>query len=300
MSLASQSDSSAPSASQQDIAYVEDVVRKASSSFFWAMRSLPLERRQAIFAVYAFCRVVDDIADDEDMPLEERRRLLQGWREEISDLYSRAPSDAITRALLVPIDAFDLEKPDFIDVINGMEMDAKEAIVAPPWDDLVIYCDRVACAVGRLCVKIFGEPSDNGKAVATALGTALQLTNILRDVHEDAGRGRVYLSREVLAANGISSNDPDEILAHPNLLAAWHDLAEKADEAFADAERAMARCEPGTMRPAKIMMEVYRRNFGRMMSRATHEVPKPPDQGSFGHYLHKAEKLLIAARYGLT
>lgn len=298
MSLASQTDPAPQEASPQDLAYVEDVVRKASSSFFWAMRSLPLERRQAIFAVYAFCREVDDIADDEGQPLEVRREQLQEWRELIDALYDDRPDNAITRALVGPKDTFELQRQDFIDVIDGMEMDAHEAIVAPEWDDLLIYCDRVACAVGRLCVHIFGEPGENGRAVATALGTALQLTNILRDVHEDAERERVYLPRDVLEGAGITSKDPPEILQHPKLLTAWHDLATRAEAAFADAEAAMAKCARDKMRPARIMMEVYRRNLDRMVARATHDLPKPPSEGSLGHYLHKAEKLLIAARYG--
>ena len=299
MSLASRSDADHVAASKQDLDYVESVVKQASSSFFWAMRSLALERRRAIYAVYAFCREVDDIADDEG-PLDERKRLLQEWREEIDRLYEDTPTGAITRALLVPRDSYQLDKQDLIDVIDGMEMDAQEAIVAPEWDDLLVYCDRVACAVGRLCVKIFGEPSDKGRAVATALGTALQLTNILRDVHEDADRGRVYLPRDVLAQNGITATDPQAILAHPNLLAAWHALAERADAAFRDAEHAMAQCPRDKMRPARIMMEVYRKNYDRIVGRAVNEVPRPPSEGSLSHYLHKAEKLLIAARYGFT
>lgn len=299
MSLASHPEAPSAVASPQDLAYVEGVVRKASSSFFWAMRSLPLERRRAIFAVYAFCREVDDIADDES-PLDDRREALAAWREEIARLYDGNPTRPITRALQRPMDVFSLARQDFIDVIDGMEMDARETIVAPSFEDLLVYCDRVACAVGRLCVCIFGEPGDNGRAVAKALGTALQLTNILRDVEEDAERGRVYLPREVLDANGITVADPDAILAHPNLLSAWHGLAREAENAFGAAERAMANCARDKMRPARIMMEVYRKNFERMVARAVDGLPKPPSEGSFGHYLHKAEKLLIAARYGFT
>ncbi len=299
MSLASQSEDQLVTAGRQDLDYVEAVVKKASSSFFWAMRSLSLERRRAIYAVYAFCREVDDIADDEG-PLDERKRLLQEWRDEIERLYKSEPTGPITRALLAPRDRFELEKQDLIDVIDGMEMDAQEAIVAPEWEQLLVYCDRVACAVGRLCVKIFGEPTEKGRAVATALGTALQLTNILRDVHEDAERGRVYLPKDALANNGITDTDPQAILAHPDLLAAWHELAGRADKAFRDAEHAMAQCPRDKMRPARIMMEVYRKNFDRIVARAVREVPRPPSEGSLGHYLHKAEKLLIAARYGFT
>jgi len=299
MSLASRSDVPAAVATTQDLTYVEAVVRNASSSFFWAMRSLPLDRRRAIFAVYAFCREVDDIADGEE-PLADRHQALQAWREEIDRLYTGAPTGPITRALLQPKDIFALERQDFIAVIDGMEMDAEAAIIAPAWEDLLVYCDRVACAVGRLCVKIFGEPGDNGQAVAKALGTALQLTNILRDVQEDAERGRVYLPAEILIRHGITEREPQNILTHPNLLAAWSDLANRTAEAFTAADDAMALCSRDAMRPARIMMEVYRKKFDRMVAKAVHDLPKPPNPGSLEHYFHKAEKLLIAARYGFT
>lgn len=299
MGLASRSHLPSATATPQDLIHVEAVVRDASSSFFWAMRSLPLERRRAIFAVYAFCREVDDIADG-DETLSDRRTALQNWREEIDRLYAGEPADPITRALLVPKDVFDLERLDFIAVIDGMEMDARTAIVAPAWEDLLLYCDRVACAVGRLCVNIFGEPGENGRAVAKALGTALQLTNILRDVHEDAARDRVYLPDEILTRHGITERDPQKILMHPALLGAWNELAEKTADAFTAADDAMARCARETMRPARIMMEVYRKKFDRMVAKAVHGVPRPPRPNSLEHYLYKAEKLLIAARYGFT
>jgi len=297
MNIASRSDMPAIDPSQADFDHVEAVVRGASSSFFWAMRSLPLQQRRGIYAVYAFCREVDDIADGEG-PIDERKRDLQRWRDEVEAVYAGAPTTAIGRAMAFAAPKFDLERADFHAIIDGMEMDADTEIRAPAWDDLMIYCDRVACAVGRLCVKIFGEPGAEGRAVADALGKALQLTNILRDVHEDAERGRLYIPREILQAHGIETTDPDTVLADANLLAAWRMLAGHAAEQFEAAETAMAACSPEAMRPARIMMEVYRRNFERMIARSTSEVPRPPAPGSMGHLLHKAEKLLIAARYG--
>ena len=297
MGLASQADMSDVSASQRDLDHVEAIVKGASSSFFWGMRSLPLERRRAIYAVYAFCREVDDIADGEE-PLDQRKAELDVWRAEIDRLYDGAPTNAITRALLTPISAYELERADFNAVIDGMEMDAEEAIQAPSWDDLMVYCDRVACAVGRLCVRIFGQPGEEGRELADALGTALQLTNILRDVHEDAERDRLYLPRNILEAHGITEFDPNHVLDHPNLLAAWRTLAEETENAFQRAEQALARCTPEKVRPARIMMEVYRRKFDRMTARAVERIPQPPKRGSLEHIFQKAEKLLLAARYG--
>ena len=297
MGLASQAEMSAVTASQQDLDHVEAIVKGASSSFFWGMRSLPLERRRAIYAVYAFCREVDDIADG-DEPLDQRKAGLDVWRAEIDRLYDGAPTNAITRALLTPISAYTLERADFNAVIDGMEMDAEEAIQAPSWDELMVYCDRVACAVGRLCVRIFGQPGDEGRRLADALGTALQLTNILRDVHEDAQRDRVYLPKNILSDHGITDFDPAHVLNHPHLLAAWRTLADRTGEEFERAEQALAQCAPDKVRPARIMMEVYRRKFDRMTARAVERIPKPPKRGSLEHIFQKAEKLLMAARYG--
>ncbi len=299
MSLASKRDVSNSEIVETDQEHVEAIVRNASSSFFWAMRSLPPERRRAIFAVYAFCRVVDDIADG-DAPIMERRRELLNWHIETDFLYDTEPTGPIMNELAAVKDTYQLERDDFHAIIEGMEMDAEAPIQTPDWDYLMTYCDRVACAVGRLCVKIFGETGDAGREVADALGKALQLTNILRDVHEDAERGRIYLPREILEAHDITSATPETLLRDPNLLAAWHNLAGHTAEEFERAEAALEHCDDKKMRPARIMMEVYRRNFERMIARAVRQIPKPPNRGSLGHLLHKAEKLMIAARYSFS
>ncbi|MFW6077442.1 MAG: squalene/phytoene synthase family protein, partial [Hyphomicrobiales bacterium] len=154
-------------------------VRAASTSFYWAMRLLARPRREAMFAVYAFCRAVDDIADS-DQPVARKKALLAEWRGEIHAVFGARPRKPIARALSGPARRFRLERGDFMAVIEGMEMDVDGPIVAPSRADLDLYCDRVACAVGRLCVPIFGEPGETGIAVADHLGRALQLTNILR------------------------------------------------------------------------------------------------------------------------
>jgi phytoene synthase len=159
---------------------VEDVVVKAKTSFYWAMRLLPADKRQAMFAVYAFCRVVDDIADG-DLPEAAKLRQLQGWREEIDRLYAGDARDPIARALIEPIRRFGLAREDFIAMIDGMETDARGGLIAPSMADLELYCSRVAGAVGLLSVRIFGAPQQGRHELARALGEAVQLTNVLRD-----------------------------------------------------------------------------------------------------------------------
>ncbi|MEQ9200516.1 MAG: squalene/phytoene synthase family protein, partial [Rhodospirillales bacterium] len=170
---------------QTDQTIAEEATKASGSSFFFAMRLLPPEKRAAMYAVYAFCRDVDDIAD-EPGDLADKQIALARWRGWIDDLYQgRRPGHPVARALQQPIAEFDLKQDDFLAVIEGMELDARPDIRIPDREALIDYCDKVACAVGRLSVRVFGMPEDDGLALARAEGLALQLTNILRDVAED-------------------------------------------------------------------------------------------------------------------
>ncbi len=189
--------------------------RASGSSFYTAMRIMPRAQRDAMFEIYSFCRKVDDIADDGG-PRDERLDQLRLWRSDIDALYK---GSAVSRAksLAAPVKTFKLRREDFQAVIDGMEMDVVADIRAPDWAKLDAYCDRVASAVGRLCVRVFGMEEKAGIALAYHLGRALQLTNILRDIDEDAAIGRLYLPREALQAANILTNDPAAVLAHPRL-----------------------------------------------------------------------------------
>ncbi len=189
-----------------------------------------------MYAVYAFCREVDDIADDADTPPEQKAAALDAWRSEIEALYAgRLPRSLVGRALRHPILYYSLRREDFRAVIDGMEMDAVEDIRAPDMAMLDLYCARVAAAVGHLSVHVFGDPSPDAHAVADSLGRALQLTNILRDLDEDARRGRLYLPREILERHGIRTAEPLQVLRHPALPAACRDLAAIATRHFDEA-----------------------------------------------------------------
>ena len=173
-----------------------------SSSFYTAMRVLPERRREAMLALYDFCRAVDDVADDRG-PATSAERLaeLEHWRADVAAMFvGEAP--AHLAALDEATRSYHLTQDDFDAVIDGMAMDAARDIRAPDWATLDLYCDRVASAVGRLSVRIFGLPDDPGVALAYHLGRALQLTNILRDIDEDASAGRLYLPREALRRCG--------------------------------------------------------------------------------------------------
>jgi phytoene synthase len=231
-------------------------VEAAGTSFYWAMRMLPRDRRNGMYAIYAFCREVDDIADG-DRPIEDKLADLAAWRDEIGALYAGQPRHLVARALHEPTRRYGLRREDFLAVVDGMEMDAHGNIRAPDLATLDLYCARVASAVGHLSVHVFGDPSAAAHLVAESLGRALQLTNILRDLEEDAGRHRLYLPREILDRHGIVGCDPDAILRHPALPAVCRDVADIAEGHFADADRAMMGCSRRAMRPALVMGAIY-------------------------------------------
>jgi squalene synthase HpnD len=281
-------------ATANDADLIRAKVQAAGSSFYWAMRFMPQAKREALFAVYAFCREVDDIADG-DTVRSGKIVALDGWRQKIEALYTTGQaSDPICRSLGHGIATYGLRKKDFIAVIQGMEMDARGPIVAPSLEELDLYCDCVAAAVGRLCVPIFGEATPAGERVANRLGRALQLTNILRDVEEDADIGRLYLPAEFLAREGVPAI-PYAAVHSPNLPKVREALGRIAAQAYADTEAALADCAKGAMRPAVIMMMVYRKHLDRL--EANKWRPLPPRTG-LARARANIEKLWIAIHYG--
>jgi squalene synthase HpnD len=229
--------------------------RASGSSFYTAMRIMPKAQREGMYEIYSFCRKVDDIADSPG-PRDERLDQLKLWRADINALYS---GSAVSRArsLAGPIKAFGLRREDFLAVIDGMEMDIHADIRAPDWATLDAYCDRVASAVGRLCVRVFGMEEKAGIALAYHLGRALQLTNILRDIDEDAEIGRLYLPREALQQAGITSTKPDVVMADSRIAVACELVVARARAHFAEADRIMDKCPRKTVRAPRIMRVAY-------------------------------------------
>lgn len=236
------------------------------SSFYLAMRILPRERRQAMYEVYAFCRAVDDIADDGGARAG-RIAMLDRWRADLAQLYAGKGTTALTEGLAVPIKTFGLKQEDFLAVIAGMEMDVRRDIQAPDWEALDLYCDRVASAVGRLSIKVFGIEEEKGRVLSHHLGRALQMTNILRDLDQDAEMGRLYLPKELLGNAGIAGDDIGKVLSHPRLGEACGALVARARRHFAEAATVMARCDRGSVRSPRIMASVYRALLEKLVKR---------------------------------
>jgi phytoene synthase len=229
------------------------------------MRILPRAQRLAMFEIYSFCRQVDDIADSRG-PRRERRDQLQRWRADIDALYAGKPV-ARTRGLLTPVRDFGLRREDFHAIIDGMEMDVVEDIRAPDEATLDVYCNRVASAVGRLSVRVFNMEEQDGVALAHHLGRALQLTNILRDLDEDAALGRLYLPAEGLSAAGIATTDPAAVLASPMLGNVCARIVERARGHFATADNIMVRSPRRCVRAPRIMGEAYRMILDSLVAR---------------------------------
>lgn len=270
---------------------VEAIVRRSGSSFFWAMRRLPEAKRRAMYAIYAFCREVDDIAD-EPGSVEDKRAGLAMWRGEIERLYGEQPRHFITQALMTPVEAYGLRKDDFQAIIDGMETDAQVAVRITDMAELELYCDRVASAVGRLSVRVFGVPDKLGIPLAYAQGQALQLTNILRDIEEDVARDRLYLPRDLLVSHDILTENLNELIKHPALPHVCEVLSHIAARRYQEARALIKQCRRDQVRPAIMMMEVYSQILNKLTHRGWAQLSTPV-------HLSKFEKAWTAIRFGM-
>src|SRR6202140_771018 len=260
----------------------------SGSSFYAAMRILPRAQREAMFQIYSFCRQVDDIADS-DGPRPERLAALQQWRDDIDALYRGRPP-ARLRDYVASVRKFNLLREDFLAIVDGMEMDVPRDIRAPDLATLDLYCDRVASAVGRLSVRVFGLPHDDGILLAHHLGRALQLTNILRDIDEDAGIGRLYLPLEAPLHAGIPSTDPLKVIADPALPKVCAPLVARARAHFEKADEVMDRSPRRVVRAPRIMSKYYRAILELLMARGF-ATPRTPVR------LSKMARIAIVLRY---
>lgn len=233
------------------------VKKKAvGSSFYMAMRLMPQEERDAMFAIYAFCRKVDDIADDGIGTRPERHERLEQWRADLHGLYAGKAAPQV-RFLAPAVAQYGLRLEDFLTILDGMDMDVAEDIVAPDLATLDLYCDRVASAVGRLSIKVFGMDEGPGFDLAYHLGRALQLTNILRDIDEDAAIGRLYLPREYLQEAGITALDPKAIAASPCIDGVCRRVAKLAHHHYDEAQRILSARPKGRIKTPRLMGAVY-------------------------------------------
>lgn len=237
--------------------YCQKKAAQSGSSFYYAFLFLPPERRKAITALYAFCREVDDIVD-ETLESSVARMKLVWWREQVNALYHN-PKDVahpVMKALAPHVAVYDLKMSELLAVIDGMEMDLEE-VRYQTWEDLKKYCWHVASVVGILSAKIFGQTTEQTSDYAVKLGLAFQLTNIIRDVGDDARRGRIYLPMADLDQFNVR---PSEILdaQHSDRFEALMRFeTERAYELYKEAALALPEQDRRAQRPGLLMASIY-------------------------------------------
>lgn len=231
------------------------LARKSRSSFYYSFLFLPPQKRQAIYAVYAFCRTVDDVVDLGGTR-EEQRRLLAEWRAELDRCYGGRPAHPIAVRLAEVVREYPIPRACLVAILDGVEMDLDKQRYAT-FEELYDYCYRVASAVGLSCIEVFGYTDRRAREYAVNLGVALQLTNILRDLQPDAERGRIYLPLDELKRFGY----PEEDLLRGRYTPAFRDLMRfQADRARAYFRAARAAFPPADRRrlvAAEIMGAIY-------------------------------------------
>jgi phytoene synthase len=236
--------------------YCQDKAAKSGSSFYYSFMFLPAERRQAITALYAFCREVDDVVDEcHDLTLAQTK--LEWWRQEVGRVYSGTPTHPVGHALKDVLQRFRLPQEQLLEIIDGMAMDLSQTRYLD-FKGLQLYCYRVASVVGLLAAEIFGYQDRQTLKYAHDLGLAFQLTNIIRDVGEDARRGRIYLPVDELQRFNVPAKDILEARyseAFRELMAFQAERAEKFyDQAFAQ----LPAVDRKAQRPGLVMAAIYR------------------------------------------
>jgi squalene synthase HpnC len=246
---------------------VSAAVARAGSSFTKGMQILPAERRRAMYALYGFCRAVDDIADA-PAPIEDKRAELHAWSVELDRIYQGQGSFALGRELVDAVRRYDLPRDEFDLILEGMMIDAAPAVRIADRTALSDYARRVAGAVGVLSCRIFGAPGEETKAFAIYLGETLQLTNILRDVDEDAAIDRLYLPLAMIQAAGISTDqDIKAIVADPRIVGICETIAAEVTERYGLVTDMIPRAYWRQLRSARIMQMAYGLVFRKLSAR---------------------------------
>lgn len=245
--------------------YCKDKVAASGTSFYYSFLFLPPEKNLAIVALYAFCREVDDVVDECREPALAQIKL-QWWRQEIANAFDGTPQHPVTQALAKHIEAFNLQQEYFLEIIDGMEMDLFQTRY-PDFKELNLYCYRAASAVGLLAAEIFGYQHRDTLKYAHNLGMALQLTNILRDVSEDAQRGRIYIPQDELAQFDVTEKDILLGNMSENMRRLLEHQAERAESYYTHAWEKLPNEDRYPQISGIIMGEIYHAILGKIQKR---------------------------------
>jgi phytoene synthase len=255
--------------------YCEDKTRSSGSSFFYAFLFLPDDQRRAIMALYAFCREVDDIADkvsDQQVAISK----LAFWRNEVRNIFSGQPQHPVGKELNWARQRYPLDEELLVEVLDGMQMDIMHQAIRKP-ADLSLYAYRVAGAVGLLSIEIFGYTQRHSRDFATSLGEALQLTNILRDLAEDAQMGRIYLPQSDRIRYKIGNQEFKDGTMSEGMQQLLGEYGEKAEAAFQKALAYLPDEDRESLRPSLLMASIYYA-YLQKLKRVDYNVWKHPAQ----------------------
>jgi phytoene synthase len=236
--------------------YCQDKAAASGSSFYYSFLFLPPERRRAITALYAFCREVDDVVDEASDPQVAATKLAW-WRTEVAAMYEGAARHPVTQALSPFTEKFSIRRQSLDEIIDGMEMDLTQARYLD-WAGLERYCHRVAGVVGLCAASIFGYTNPKTLEYARTLGLAFQMTNILRDVGEDARKNRIYLPMDELKRFGVSAADILNARRTDAFVALMRFESQRAKDLYRDALAALPAEDRRAQRPGLIMAAIYR------------------------------------------
>ena len=246
---------------------VRNIVSSSGSSFYWGMKILEEKQRRAMFAIYSFCRIIDDIADS-DKKLSIKIKGINLWKLKIDNLFKGKTDDSVTRELLFSVESFSLQKSDFLKILEGMLMDACQNIVYPKKEFLIKYCDNVAGSVGCLSVKVFGLTNYiTSRKYATNLGRAFQLTNIIRDLNEDVNRGRCYISENYLKKVGLKKIPLKNLIDSKKIDILCQEVLNDAKEYYAMAEKYAKELEKTKLKASELIKDFYTCIFYKMYNK---------------------------------
>ncbi len=272
---------------EEAYAYCTDLTRSRARNFYYAFITLPKEKRKAIYAAYAFCRLSDDYSDEE-IPIGEKAALLSGLHEQLDEAFEGRPESEVFVALVDASERFGIPKDYFHEIIKGVEMDLKISRYAD-FEELYQYCYRVASVVGLVCIEIFEYTDPKARDYATDMGIAMQLTNILRDIEEDCGRGRVYLPQDELARHGVTEDSLKAGDTGPEFRAMMAEQVSRAREYFERSAALLPLLKPRSRLCPAVLRALYSAVLDRIEAR---------DYNVFGERvaLSSREKLSITAK----
>ena len=250
---------------EEAYAYCTDLTRRRARNFYYAFITRPKEKRKAIYAAYAFCRLSDDYSDEE-IPLDEKAALLSGLHEELDAAFEGRAESEVFVALLDASKRYGIPRDYFHEIINGVEMDLVNSRYQN-FEDLYQYCYRVASVVGLVCIEIFEYTDPKAREYATDMGIAMQLTNILRDIEEDCGRGRVYLPQDELEKFGVTEESLRAGEAGPEFRAMMAEQVSRAREYFEMSAALLPLLKPRSRLCPAVLRALYSTLLDRIEAR---------------------------------